>query len=108
VPYLREAEQLSGFSPVKSKIGSRANGRSKGARKAPETNEFAQAVRVKVREWAQQKPDEIVVGAASSGKPLTRRQISRHVEQKTAIGQRIVKGWMDAAVRSVFDAKIKK
>jgi len=65
-------------------------------------------VRKQVTEWARQNPDEVILGAASSGASLTREAIRHHVETKTNLGQKLLSGWMDAAVRSVLNAKIKE
>jgi len=72
-----------------------------------EGTNFTEVVRKQVSAWAKEKPREVVVGTASSGKSLTRNAISVHVQKGTDLGQRLVKGFMDAAVRSVLNAKIK-
>jgi hypothetical protein len=74
---------------------------------AKEANPLAAVVRKQVTQWAKQKPDEVVIGTASSKSPLTREAIRVHLEKETNLGQKLMKGWMDAAVRSVLSAKIK-
>jgi hypothetical protein len=72
-----------------------------------ESNLFVDTVRKQVSAWARKKPDEVVIGTASLSQPLTRDAIRIHVQKGTDLGQKLLKGWMDAAVRSVLNAKIK-
>jgi hypothetical protein len=91
---------------MKSKTPSKRS-RKPSARLARESNPLAAAVHKQVTEWAKQKPDEVVIGTASSKSALTREAIRNHLEKETDLGQRLMKGWMDAAVRSVIGAKTK-
>jgi hypothetical protein len=68
---------------------------------------FTRAVEQKLSQWAKQKPNEVVIGTAGSQAPLTRKQVHQHIVEETDLGQRLMKGWVDAAVRNVLKAKIK-
>jgi hypothetical protein len=90
----------------KSKAQSKPS-KKPSAGRAGEANPLAAVVRKQVTQWAKQKPDEVVIGTASSKSALTREAIRIHLEKETDLGKRLMKGWMDAAVRSVLSAKIK-
>lgn len=72
------------------------------------SDEFVKVVEERLSQWAKQKPNEVVIGTASSEEPpLTRKKIHEHVVKKTGLGQQLLKGYMDAAINTVFKAKIK-
>ena len=80
----------------------------RGPKGATRTSDpFSQVVLEQVEEWATQKPNEVVIGTAGTNKRLTRSAIHTHLEKQTDLGQKLMRGWMDAAVRSVLKAKTK-
>jgi hypothetical protein len=73
---------------------------------AHDDNRFRQAVLKQLERWAESNPHQAVLGAADSGKPLTRRDVYTHVRENTRLGAQLMEGWEDLAAEYVLESRL--
>jgi len=68
--------------------------------------EMRETIQERLIQWAKLKPNEEVLGMASSGHALTRREIVHEVERNTPLGRLLVKNWHKLALQHVMAAQL--
>jgi hypothetical protein len=65
-----------------------------------------EVIQEQLTQWAKLKPNEEVLGMASSGHALTRRELVHEVERNTPLGRLLVKNWHKLALQHIMAAQL--
>ncbi len=98
--------------PLKSEKSTSSKSKTAGSSRSfedPVAQTLREAIVRKLDAWVASvpKPDEPLVGSASGkSKPLSPRDIARHVKRRTPTGEKLVQNWVDLVVKHIKGAPL--